>query len=213
MSKIRLAQYAGYIFVVRTAMTPTQVEIVRDSFRLISRQPHEASRIFYDELFSLAPELRDIFPEDMTQQRKKFMQMLGAIVKSLDHIARISEHILDLGRRHMSYDVEDEHYASFGEAFLSMLDRLLGHELTPEMRDAWSAAYDMFARVMQEASNVSHTAEGFFGTIIRSVLTSQYGITIRVEGNVGGRAPITHGIERGEVVRMSSASVYGADLA
>jgi hemoglobin-like flavoprotein len=213
MSKIRLAQYGGYIFLVRTAMTPTQVEIVQDNFRLVSRQPHEASRIFYDELFALSPELRPLFPEEMSEQKTKFMQMLTTIVKSLDHVARISDHMLDLGRRHMSYDIEEEHYSAFGEAFLSMLDRLLGPELTPEIRDAWSAAYDMFARIMQEASVVPNTAEGFFGTIIRSVLTSQYGITIRVEGNVAGRAPITHGIERGEVIRFSGQSIYGADLA
>jgi hypothetical protein len=38
MSKIRLAQHGGYIFLVRTAMTPTQVELVQESFKRISRQ-------------------------------------------------------------------------------------------------------------------------------------------------------------------------------
>jgi hemoglobin-like flavoprotein len=203
MSDIRLAQYAGYIFIVRTAMTPTQVEIVQDSFRLIGRQSHEASRVFYDELFRLSPEMRDLFPTDMSAHKDKFVQMLGTIVKSLNQIARVSDHVIDLGRRHMSYDIEEEHYPILGQALQTMLDRLMGHDFTPEVREAWHAAYDMLARVMQEASLVPNTAEGFYGNVIRSVLTSQYGATIAQDRNVAGRAPITHGIERGTVVRFS----------
>jgi hemoglobin-like flavoprotein len=204
VSKIRLAQYGGYIFVVRTAMTPTQVSLVQESFKHIGRQSHEASRMFYDELFQLAPELQQLFPEDLTRHRLKFIQMLSAIVRSLDHIETISEDVTDLGRRHMSYDVEEEHYAILGQALLTMLNRLLGPDLTPEISNAWAAAYEMIARVMQESSAVPHTAEGFYASIIRSVMASQYGVPVGVEKAGSGRAAITHGIERGgQVVQFS----------
>lgn len=203
MTDIRLAQYGGYIFLVRTAMTPTQVEIVQDSFHSVGQQSQEASRIFFDELFRISPDIREIFPEDMTQHKTKFVQMLGTIVKSLNQIATVSDHVVDLGRRHMAYDVEEEHYPVVCEALLAMLERIMGTDFTPEIKEAWHAAYEMLARVMQESSAVPNTAEGFFGTIIRSVLTSQYGVSIGVAKNVAGRAPITHGIERGRVVRFS----------
>ena len=58
MSKIRLAQHGGYIFVVRTALTPTQVGIVQDSFKRVGPQANEASRLFYHELFRVSPDLR-----------------------------------------------------------------------------------------------------------------------------------------------------------
>jgi nitric oxide dioxygenase len=203
MTDVRLAQYGGYIFLVRTAMTPTQVEIVQDSFHSVGQQSQEASRIFYDELFRMSPEIRQIFPEDMTQHKAKFVQMLATIIKSLNQIATVSDHVVDLGRRHMAYDVEEEHYPVVCEALLAMLERIMGSDFTPEIKEAWHAAYDMLARVMQESSSVPNTAEGFFGTIIRSVLTSQYGVSIGVTKNVAGRAPITHGIERGQVVRFS----------
>jgi hemoglobin-like flavoprotein len=204
VSKIRLAQYGGYIFIVRTVMTPTQVALVQESFKHVGRQSHEAGRIFYDELFQLAPELQRLFSDDMSRHKLKFIQMLGTIVKSLDHIATISEDIADLGRRHMSYDVEDEHYAILGEALLTMLTRLLGPDLTPEISNAWAAAYDMVARVMQESSAVPHTAEGFYAAIISSVMASQYGLPISVDKAGPGRAAITRGIERGgQVVQFS----------
>lgn len=201
MSKIRLAQYGGYIFIVRTVMTPAQVVLVQESFAHIGRQPHEAGRIFYEELFKLAPDLQGLFPEDLSRHRLKFVQMLSTIVRSLNQIATISEDIVDLGRRHMSYDVEDEHYPVVGEA---LIDRLLGASLTPAVSDAWVAAYGMIARVMQESATIAQTAEGVYAAIIRSVMAAQYGMPVAVAKAGFGRASITHGIERGgRVVQFS----------
>ena len=200
MSKIRLAQHGGYIFIVRTALTPTQVGIVQDSFKRIGPQATEASRIFYDELFRISPELRALFPDDLSAHKAKFVQMLAGVVRSLDQIAAISEELVDLGRRHMSYDVEDDHYAIVGDALLWTINRVLGVEFTPEARDAWASAYDMIARVMQEGSEVSHTTEGFYSAVIRSVMTSQYGMAVMQPGKKN--VPITREIERGQIVRF-----------
>ena len=200
MSKIRLAQHGGYIFVVRTALTPTQVGIVQDSFKRVGPQANEASRLFYDELFRVSPDLREMFPKDMSAHKAKFVQMLAGVVKSLDQIATVSEEIVDLGRRHMSYDVEDSHYAIVGDALIWTLGRILGPDFSPDVRDAWIAAYDMIARVMREGSDVSHTAEGFYSAIIRSVMTSQYGMSVTQP--VAKPAPLMREIERGQVVRF-----------
>lgn len=204
MSKIRLAQYGGYIFIVRTVMTPTQIALVQSSFKDIGRQAHEAARVFYDELFQLAPELQQLFPEDISRQKLKFIQMLSTIVRSLDQIASISEDIVDLGRRHLSYDVEDEHYEAIGQALMTMLGRLLGSELTSEVSDAWTAAYGMIARVMQDAFAVPQSADGFYAAIIRSVMASQYGVSVSADKTGAGRSAITRGIEGGgQVIRLS----------
>ena len=189
-SKVRLAQYGGYIFLVRTAMTPTQVEIVENSFKLIATDAHRASQIFYDELFYRAPHLRQLFPEDMARHKGKFVQMLAMIVKGLDKVSSISEEVVNLGRRHMSYDVQPEHYAVVGEALLAMLERFLGPRLTPEIRDAWAAAYDMLARLMQEDDIIPVAAEGYYGVIIRSVMTAEYGVAAATERDGPERIPL-----------------------
>ena len=141
-----------------------------------------------------------MFPKDMSAHKAKFVQMLAGVVKSLDQIATVSEEIVDLGRRHMSYDVEDSHYAIVGDALIWTLGRILGPDFSPDVRDAWIAAYDMIARVMREGSDVSHTAEGFYSAIIRSVMTSQYGMSVTQP--VAKPAPLMREIERGQVVRF-----------
>jgi hemoglobin-like flavoprotein len=202
ISQIRLAQHGGYIFIVRTAMTPTQVSLVQDSFRKVVPQFSEASRVFYEELFRLAPDMRAMFPSDLQAQKQKLTQMLDVVIRSLDRIGTVSDDIVDLGYRHVAYDVEEENYAAFGEALLRMLEKLLGPDLTPEMREAWAAAYDMLARVMQECATTARSTEGFYSRIIRDVMVAQYGVALRNERG-GGRASISQEIDGGKVIRLS----------
>ena len=202
ISQIRLAQHGGYIFIVRTAMTPTQVSLVQDSFRKVVPQFSEASRLFYEELFRLAPDMRSMFPSDIQSQKQKFTQMLDVVIRNLDRIGTVSDDIVDLGYRHVAYDIEEENFVAFGEALLRMLEKLLGPELTPQTREAWAAAYDMIARVMQECSTTPRSTEGFYSRIIRDVMVAQYGVALRNERH-SGRASISQEIDSGKVIRLS----------
>jgi hemoglobin-like flavoprotein len=183
-------------------MTPTQVSLVQESFRKITPQSAEASRLFYDELFRLSPDRRSLFPTDIADQKQKFMQMLAMLVRNLDQIGQVSEDITDLGYRHRAYDVEEEDYETFGQALLRMLEKLLGPDLTPDAHDAWAAAYDMMTRVMQESADATRSSEGFYGRIIRDVMVAQYGVALRNEAR-NQRASISQEIESGKVIRLS----------
>lgn len=181
MGDVRLAQFNGYIFIVRTAITPSQMRTIKESFGLLAPVAATATRIFYEELFRLAPETRALFPEDMTQQHDKFVQMLSTVVDGLDNVAAITAHVADLGRRHKAYDVKPEHYAIVGSALLAMLRRLLGPNYTRDIAEAWAAAYDMLARVMQEYADTPHPTQAFFGRSVQSAVTAEYGISVGAE--------------------------------
>jgi hemoglobin-like flavoprotein len=175
-SDVRLAQHEGYIFIVTTAMTPDQVRTVQESFQQLAPHAAHAAQMFYDELFRIAPEARGLFPTDMTGQHRKFVQMLAMVVKSLGNISTVSEHIADLGRRHAAYDVSERHYALVARALLVTLHRFFGSRYTPEIQSAWSAAYNMLARMMFESAAAGYSKDAFFGSIVRGVITSQYGV-------------------------------------
>jgi hemoglobin-like flavoprotein len=175
-SDVRLAQHEGYIFIVTSAMTPDQVRTVQESFQQLAPHAAEAAQMFYDELFHIAPDVRELFPEDMTGQHRKFVQMLAMVVKSLGNISTISEHIADLGRRHAAYDVNERHYALVARALLVTLRRFFGPHYTPEIQGAWGAAYNMLARMMFESAATGYSAGAFFGCMVRGVITSQYGV-------------------------------------
>jgi len=58
----------------------------------------------------------------------------------------------DLGRRHAGYGVRDEHYHTVGAALLWTLEQGLGELYTPDVAEAWAAAYTLLAGVMQKAA-------------------------------------------------------------
>ena len=65
-------------------MTPDQVKLVQDSFAKVAPISAKAAELFYGRLFEIAPQVRAMFPDDMTEQRKKLMATLAIVVNGLD---------------------------------------------------------------------------------------------------------------------------------
>ena len=139
-------------------LTATQKALVQDSFATIVPIADDAAALFYVRLFELDPSLRGMFPEDLTGQRKKLVQMLTAAVKGLDRLDQLVPVVQDLGRRHVGYGVTDAHYDTVGAALLWTLEKGLGKAFTPEMRDAWATVYDLLASTMRDAARHARAA-------------------------------------------------------
>ena len=132
--------------------TETQIAIVQRTFASIAPIADDAAVLFYARLFELDPTLRSMFKGDMTEQRRKLMQMLSAAVKGLQRLDRLVPVVEDLGRRHAGYGVTDEHYATVGAALLWTLEMGLGRAFTPEVEEAWAAVYGLLASTMKGAA-------------------------------------------------------------
>ncbi len=109
--------------------------------------------MFYDRLFEIAPETRPLFKRDLRGQYDKFIQMLLWIVANLHQVQVILPAVEELGRRHAGYDIEPHYFERVGEALIWTLDAGLGDEFTPEIQDAWIAAYGVLASTMQAAGD------------------------------------------------------------
>jgi len=139
-------------------VTSAQKTLVQNSFVDIATIADDAAVLFYQRLFELDPSLRQMFRGDMTEQRKKLMQMLTAAVKGLDHLDRLVPVVQDLGRRHTGYGVQESHYETVGEALLWTLEMGLGRNFTPEVKEAWTAVYTLLATTMKDAARESALA-------------------------------------------------------
>src|SRR5262245_55261009 len=133
-------------------MTQAQKALVQNSFASIASIGDDAVSLFYVRLFEIDPSLRRMFPEDMSKQRKKLVQMLTAAVKGLDHLDQLVPVVQELGRRHVGYGVTDAHYDTVGAALLWTLEKGLGKAFTPETKDAWTAVYRLLATTMRDAA-------------------------------------------------------------
>jgi len=132
-------------------MTPQQIELVQTSFKKVMPIAGTAADLFYARLFELAPEVRSLFPEDLSEQKKKLMGMLGTAVGSLHKLEAILPAVVDLGKRHKGYGVTTAHYAPVGAALLWTLEQGLGADFTPEVKAAWTETYTTLAGAMTNA--------------------------------------------------------------
>ena len=136
-------------------VTNTQKVLVQESFAAVVPIADDAAVLFYTRLFELDPSLQRMFRGDMTEQRRKLMQMLTAAVKGLDRLDQLVPVVEDLGRRHVGYGVADAHYDTVGAALLWTLEKGLGDAFTAEVKDAWEAVYGLLAGTMKNAAKQS----------------------------------------------------------
>ena len=132
-------------------MTPKQIALVQTSFKSVAPIASKAADLFYNRLFEIAPEVRSMFPADLSGQKVKLIAMLGTAVNNLHQLDVILPAVRDLGSRHRRYGVTTEHYAPVGAALLWTLEQGLGSSFTTDVKAAWSEAYTSLAGAMQGA--------------------------------------------------------------
>jgi hemoglobin-like flavoprotein len=141
-------------------MNPSQVKLVQESFAKVVPISEQAAVIFYDRLFEVAPAVKAMFPADMTEQRKKLMGMLAAVVNGLTNLESILPAASALAKRHVGYGAKPEHYSVVGGALLWTLEKGLGEAWTPAVAAAWTAAYGTLSGYMiSEAYGKAQAAE------------------------------------------------------
>ena len=132
-------------------MTPDQAQIVKLSFAQGWKQG-QVGVMFYERLFTIAPEVKPLFKGDIAEQRRELMDTLALAVGMLRDMPTLLMMLQGLARRHVGYGVKDEHYDKVGEALLWTLEKGLGDAFTPQVRDAWAALYTAVAKIIRDAA-------------------------------------------------------------
>ena len=141
-------------------MNPTQIKLVQDSFDKVAPISEQAAVLFYGRLFEVAPSVRAMFPDDMTEQRKKLMATLAVVVGGLANLESVLPAASALAKRHVNYGATPEHYPVVGGALLWTLEKGLGDAWTPDVAEAWTAAYATLSGYMiSEAYGSAQAAE------------------------------------------------------
>src|ERR1700759_5008123 len=129
-------------------MTPEQIKLVQQSFAKVAPISEQAAVIFYNRLFEVAPQVRAMFPNDMTEQRRKLMATLGVVVNGLSNLEMVLPAAAFLATRHVAYGAKAEHYPVVGAALLWTLEKGLGGDWPPDVAEAWTAAYGTLSGFM-----------------------------------------------------------------
>lgn len=128
-----------------------QKALVQESFKVVEKISDVAADMFYQRLFDIEPDLRSLFSEDLREQKKKLMGALKVLVNTLDHPDKLIPILEDMGRKHKTYGVVEDHFVPVADALVWTLEEGLGSDFTEEVRHAWTALYSAVASIMIEA--------------------------------------------------------------
>lgn len=128
-----------------------QKALVQESFKVVEKISDVAADMFYQRLFDIEPELRSLFSEDLREQKKKLMGALKVLVNTLDKPDKLIPILEDMGRKHKTYGVVEDHFVPVADALVWTLEEGLGTDFTEEVRHAWTALYSAVASIMIEA--------------------------------------------------------------
>lgn len=134
-------------------MNIEQVELIRNSLPQVRPLADQIAESFYARLFEIAPHLRKLFTGNMIRQGTMLMTSLELAVSSLDDPQSILPSVKALGERHLSYGVKAEYYPFAKEAYLWALEKQLGEEFTPALKEAWGIAFDALVETMISAAD------------------------------------------------------------
>lgn len=127
-------------------------EILRRSFAVVERRADKVAKYFYAHLFTHNPEVRELFPEDMREQRDRLFAALTQLVLRLDDAERLAGYLGTLGREHRRFQARAEHYPAVGASLIAALQYFSGEAWTAEVEKAWTEAYGVMAQAMTDAA-------------------------------------------------------------
>jgi len=133
-------------------MTNEEILLVKDSWAKVVPISETAAELFYGKLFEIDPSLKSMFKGDMKEQGRKLMAILNTAVNALDKLDTIVPAIQDMGKRHVTYGVKDEHYDTVGEALIWTLGAGLKDDFTDATKAAWIGVYTLVSTTMKEAA-------------------------------------------------------------
>lgn len=134
-------------------MSPKQIALIQNSWRsLRGLDPHLVGDLFYSKLFHDHPDVRAMFPKDMSKQYQDLIGKFNIVIARLHQFEDLKSDIAALARRHIAYGVTPQHYAYVGAALLWTLERGLGDDWTPPVAEAWQRCYTLLSETMLQAA-------------------------------------------------------------
>jgi hemoglobin-like flavoprotein len=127
------------------------VALLAGSFRVIESRGKEFADSFYARLFAAHPEVRPLFPKDMTAQKAKLLDTLAAVVVHLADPQTNMQRLQELGKRHKTYGARPEHFPLVVDAMIGGMKDVAGKDWNKAVEQEWRRALGLVAEVMIKA--------------------------------------------------------------
>ncbi|KXT15175.1 hypothetical protein AC579_3925 [Pseudocercospora musae] len=132
-------------------LTPEQVRIIRVTASVIKEHGTTVTSLFYKTVLEEYPSLKNVFNhtnQANNHQAKALAGSLYAYASHIDDLGALSSTFEKICHKHASLYIQPEHYKIVGEGLIRAMGNILGEAFTPEVKDAWEAAYWQLANIL-----------------------------------------------------------------
>jgi hemoglobin-like flavoprotein len=135
-------------------LTRDQVTILKKTFRLLDTD--RLARRFYSSLFTKYPEVKPLFPSDLSEQAIKLISVFELVIHSFEEHApnqfSLQQSVMlplrTLGKKHTEKGVENAHYPIANQLLLEAIKEEAGYIFPSEAEQAWKLALSHLTSAM-----------------------------------------------------------------
>ena len=152
-----------------SSLSPEQVKIIKSTVPILQKHGNEITTRFYNDMLTENPDLnngrRIVSPKPSItnapywivfnrtnqfngHQAAALAGSLYAYAAHIDDLGALSPAMERISQKHVSLYVQPEQYDIVGTHLLQAMKKVLGDALTPDVLDAWTAAYRQLANSM-----------------------------------------------------------------
>lgn len=132
-------------------MLEAQKQIVKATLPALRQHGETITTVFYKQLLESHPELLAMFhvgDQESGAQAKRLAAAILAYAGNIDRLDLLGDAVTNISRRHVTLNVLPEQYPIVGLHLLGAIRTVLGEAATPEILEAWAAAYGELADIM-----------------------------------------------------------------
>lgn len=131
-------------------LTAAQTEIVKSTAPILKEHGETITTLFYKNMIGAHPELRNIF--NLSHQRtgaqpRALASSVLAYATHIDNLQAVLPVVERIAHKHVSLGITADQYDIVGKHLMEAIAAVLGDGLTPEVAEAWTAAYGQLADV------------------------------------------------------------------
>ncbi|GKT49733.1 flavohemoprotein [Colletotrichum spaethianum] len=131
-------------------LTQDQINIVKSTAPVLKVHGETITTLFYKDMIDTHPELKNVFSlrnQASGEQPRALAQSVLAYASYIDDLPRLKAAVERIAHKHASLYIRPEQYDIVGTHLMKAIGEVLGDALTPEIAEAWTAAYGQLAQV------------------------------------------------------------------
>lgn len=121
---------------------------IQDHHATLAGRMDEVSRVFYARLFAQHPEVRGLFPSDMTKLTGHLAAAMSLIVRNLRNFDALERPLMELGAQHHGFGAKPEHYPVVCVTLVEALREVSGPAWNAQLELDWTELWDRVAQLM-----------------------------------------------------------------